>query len=90
MCMAWCVVERGRDVEWCTEMWWSELMWIIVRCEMRCDVYVKCGVMWNAAISDRVWCGMRFKYKMCDVEYGVLGNVVSWYMECCIMQDAES
>ena len=24
------------------------------------------------------------------VEYGVVWNVVSWYVECCIMQDAES
>ena len=21
MCMAWCEVECGRDVEWCAEMW---------------------------------------------------------------------
>ena len=24
---------------------------------------------------------------MCDVEYGVVWNVVSWYVECCIMQN---
>ena len=46
--------------------------------------------MWNVAISDMVRCGMWLKYKMRDVEYGVLWNVVSWYMECCIMQDVES
>ena len=22
MCMAWCEVECGRDVEWCAAMWW--------------------------------------------------------------------
>ena len=26
MCMAWCEVECGRDVEGCAEMWWSDLM----------------------------------------------------------------
>ena len=26
MCMAWCEVECGRDVEWCAEMWWGDLM----------------------------------------------------------------
>ena len=26
MCMAWCEVECGRDVEWCAEMWSSDLM----------------------------------------------------------------
>ena len=25
VCMAWCEVECGRDVEWCAEMWWSDL-----------------------------------------------------------------
>ena len=32
MCMAWCAVECGPVVEWCDEMWWSDL---------------KCGAMWN-------------------------------------------
>ena len=27
---------------------------------------------------------------MCDVEYGVVWNVVSWYVECCIMRNVES
>ena len=27
---------------------------------------------------------------MCDVKYDVVWNVVSWYVECCIMQDVES
>ena len=27
---------------------------------------------------------------MCDVEYGVVWNVLSWYVECCIMQNVES
>ena len=26
MCMAWCTVECGHGVEWCAEMWWSDLM----------------------------------------------------------------
>ena len=26
MCMAWCEVECGRDVEWCAEMWWNDLI----------------------------------------------------------------
>ena len=36
MFMAWCEVECGPDVEWCAEMWWCDLMWIMVRCEMWC------------------------------------------------------
>ena len=24
VCIAWCEVECGRDVEWCAEMWWPE------------------------------------------------------------------
>ena len=47
-----------------------------VRCEMWCDAYVKCGAMWNVAISDTVVrYGMRLKCKMCDVEYGVVWTV---------------
>ena len=30
------------------------------------------------------------KCKTCDMEYGVVWNIVSWYVECCIMQDVES
>ena len=26
MCMAQCDMECVRDVEWCAEMWWSDLM----------------------------------------------------------------
>ena len=55
MLCAWCGARCGHDVEWCAEMWWSDLMWITVRCEMWC--YVECGwnacVMWNIAC-----CGM--------------------------------
>ena len=36
-----------------------------------CGVYVKCGAMWNVAISDMV----KLKCKMCDVEYGTMWNV---------------
>ena len=52
----------------------------MVRCEMWYDVQVKCGAMWNVAISDMV----RLKCKICDVEYGVVWNMVSWYVECCL------
>ena len=67
MCMTWCEVECGRDVEWCAEMWW----WFGVNyggCEMWCDW---CGMLpqtwcdWNAAKT--VWCGIWR-----DVECGVL------------------
>ena len=27
---------------------------------------------------------------MCNVKYGVMWNVLSWYVECCIMQNVES
>ena len=46
---------------------------------MKCGV---CGATWNVAISDMVC----LKCRMCDVEYGVEWNVLSWYVECCIMQ----
>ena len=26
MCVVWGAVECGLDVEWCVEMWWSDLM----------------------------------------------------------------
>ena len=67
MCMAWCEVQSGHDVEWCAEMW-SDLMWIMVRCEMCtwcgmlqfqtwCDV--ECD--WNAkrVIWNMAWCGIE-------------------------------
>ena len=81
--MVWGEVECGRDVEWCAETWWpSDLMWNVVWCQCMWNV-----VRWeNVAISDI----MRLKCKMCDVEYGVVWNVVSWYVERCIMQDVES
>ena len=53
-----------------------ESLWL--RC-VKCDV--KCGAMWNVAISDMVRCG---------ISCGVVWTVVSWYVECCIMQDVES
>ena len=52
----------------------------MVRCEMWCDVECcnfRHGVMWNANTQ-------------CDIEYGVVWTVVSWYVECYIMQDVES
>ena len=64
MCMAWCAVECGSDVEWCAEMWWSELkcgaMWN-VSCNFRH------GVMWwcEMVVGGRLWCNI-----MSDVEYG--------------------
>ena len=48
--MAWCDVECGRDVEWCAEI---SVIWCDVKCGVM-SVYVKCGVMWNVAISDMV------------------------------------
>ena len=38
MCMAWCAVECRPVVEWCAEMWWSDL---------------KCGAMWNVSCNFR-------------------------------------
>ena len=64
MWCAWCGARwNGRDVEWCAEMWWNDLMWIMVRCEMWCDVeccIFRPGVMWNAkyAMSNMAWCGL--------------------------------
>ena len=63
----------------------------VIRCELWCDV--KCGVVGISVCE--MWCNVgvckvRLKCKMCDVEYGVVWNVVSWYVECCIMQNVES
>ena len=69
--VVWCVFECGdvhgvvRGGMWACEMvCWHvvesrDLKWIMVRCEMWCDVYVKCGAMWNVAFSDLVWCEMQ-------------------------------
>ena len=48
----------------------------MMRCEMWCNV--KCCRFRDGAIE------------MQNVEYGVVWNVVSWYVECCIMKDVES
>ena len=48
---AWREVECGRDVEWCAEMWWSDLAGANYGVM---SVYVKCGAMLNVAISDMV------------------------------------
>ena len=78
MFMAWCEVECGPDVEWCAEMWWCDLMWIMVRCEM-----------WCRMLQFQTWCDVECNRNTTYVEYGVGWNVVSWYVECCIMQDAK-
>ena len=66
MCMAWCEVKCGHAIVW------SDLMWIMVRCEMWCDVYLKCGAMWNVAISDMVWCGTtEMQNVWCGIWHGV-------------------
>ena len=84
------IVVRGGMWAWCGMVCWDVVEWFdVLWCDVKCDVYVKCGAMWNVAISDMVWCGMRLKCKMCDVEYGVMWTVVSWYVECYIMQDVE-
>ena len=73
----WCGMVHRDVVEW--------LMWIMVRCEMWCDVSV-CE-MW----CDVQCCNFRHGViEMRDVEYGVVWNVVSWYVACCLMQNVES
>ena len=70
--MSWCEVECRRDVEWCAEMWWSDLMWIMV--DVQCGaIDVECchfrhGAMWNL---------IELPQNRCDVECGVVRNVVS-------------
>ena len=65
----------------------GDLMWIMVRSEMWCVMsvcemsVVRCGML-----QFQTWCDWNAK-QVCDVEYGVVWNVVSWYVECCIMQD---
>ena len=62
------------------------------------------GVMWNSVprcglmrimMRCEMWCNVKCRFRdgaieMQNVEYGVVWNVVSWYVECCIMQDVES
>ena len=73
--VVWCVIYIWMwRCAWCGARWnvgmWNgvltcggvesrDLKWIMVRCEMWCDVYVKCGAMWNVAFSDLVWCEMQ-------------------------------
>ena len=66
MCMTWCEVECGRDVEWCAEMWWNDSNY--GGCEMWCDW---CGtdVTRHGAIE--------MPQNQCDVEYGVVWNVAN-------------
>ena len=70
MCMAWCEVECRRDVEWCAEMWWSDLMWIMVRCEMWCQ----CGMLqfqtwWIEMQKVRcgIWHGVEYSVLVCGM-----------------------
>ena len=91
--IVWCAIYiwmwwgGWRGARWNVGVLWNgvprcggDLMWIMVRCEMWCDVECcnfRHGVMWNANTQ-------------CDIEYGVVWTVVSWYVECYIMQDVES
>ena len=98
MCMVWCVVVCGLDVEWCVEMWWSDLMWIVALsvCEMWCNVECcnfRHGVMWNAIEMRRgvdcgvLVCGML--HIMQDVEsYDRMWNVELWWWRMWHMQCA--
>ena len=70
-------VVRGVMRAWCGNVRRDVVIW----CELLCDV--KCGTLWNVAISVRVW----LKCKMCYVDYAVMWNVVSWYVKCCLMQN---
>ena len=74
-------------VVWCKiKMWWCNVMWNMVWCEMCCDV--ECGsgveqlwdvdsgcVMWNMLCFEMWWCEMVVRGRlrgnvMSDVEYG--------------------
>ena len=92
--IVWCVIYMWmwcawRGVRWNVGVmwngvlrlvWWSDLVWIMVRCEMWCDVKC-CNFRHGATEMQNVRCGI-----WCGVEL----NVVSWYVKCCIMQDVES
>ena len=70
-------------------LWWPiDLTWIMVRCEMWCDVSV-CEMWCDVECCNfrHLWCEMQ---KVCYVEYGVVWNVVFWYVECCIMEDVQN
>ena len=73
MCMAWYEVECGHDVEWCAEMWWSGLMWIMVRCEMWwCVCEMWCDV--ECQLQFQTWCDV-----VCDWN----AKCVMWNMMWC-------
>ena len=80
--VVWCVIYIWMwRCAWCGARWACEMVcwhvvesrdlrWIMVRCEMWCDVYVvRCGML-----HFQTWCDV--KCKMCDVEYGVVWTVV--------------
>ena len=76
----------------CGARWNVGLMWNgALRCggmiwrELLRYLYVKCGAMWNVAISDMVWCGMRLKCKTvwCGIWRGVdCGVLVCGMWQC--------
>ena len=91
MCLAWCEVVCGRDVEWCAEMWWYDLMRIMVRCEMCVWCDVECRNFRHGVIKmQNVWCGIwrgvecivpvcGMLHNAKNVEsYDVMWNVVVW------------
>ena len=80
---AWC------DLMVCVQMWWNDLMWIMVRCKMwcvmRCDVECcnfRHGAMWNAIemqnVRGGIWRGVACGVMVC----GMLHNTRCGYLRC--------
>ena len=70
MCMACGMVHR--DVNY-------GAMWNVVWCQYTSNV-VRCGML-----QFQTWCRIEMQ-NVCEMEYSVVWNVVSWYVECYIMQ----
>ena len=67
----------------------------MVRCEMWCDVYVKCGAMWNVSCNFRH--GLMLNViEMCDVGYEMRCGIdeecgiCNVLCDCCEMSDVEN
>ena len=64
MCMVWC------------EVWWSDLMWIMVQCEILqfqtwCDV----ESVWNANVWCGIWCGVDCGVLVCGMLHNACGKL---------------
>ena len=83
--MWWCV---WRGVRWnVAEMWWYDLMWIMVRCEMWCVwCDVECRNFRHGVLKmQNVWCGIWCGVECIVLVRGMLHNAKMWKVTWCEM-----